>query len=47
MPARVAMILTLTLGMVALSGCAPLVIGGGVIAADTIAEHERGGDGLF
>ncbi len=47
MPALIALILTFTIGMVAVSGCAPLVIGGGVIAADTIAEHERGGDGLF
>ena len=34
--------------MVALSGCAPLLIGGaGAIVADEAIEQEQGGDGLF
>ena len=30
-----------------LSGCVPLVVAGGVVAADHVAEQNRGGDGLF
>ena len=34
--------------MVALSGCAPLLIGGaGAIVADEAIEQDQGGDGLF
>ena len=34
--------------MVALSGCAPLLIGGaGAVVADEAIEQEQGGDGLF
>ena len=32
----------------ALSGCAPLLIGGGAaVVADEAIEQDRGGDGLF
>ena len=38
----------LILAMVALSGCAPLIVGaGGAVIADEIAEDQNGGDGLF
>lgn len=31
-----------------LSGCAPLIIGGGgAVIADQVAEDQNGGDGLF
>lgn len=34
--------------MLALSGCAPLVVGGAVaVVADEAIEQEKGGDGLF
>ena len=33
---------------VAISGCAPLLIGGGAaVVADEAIEQDRGGDGLF
>ncbi len=33
---------------VALSGCAPLLIGGGAaVVADEAIEQDQGGDGLF
>ncbi len=32
----------------ALSGCAPLLVGGGAaVVADQVAEDQNGGDGLF
>ncbi|MDH3262969.1 MAG: hypothetical protein OEM24_03105 [Paracoccaceae bacterium] len=38
----------LTLVVAALSGCAPLVVGGAaVVVADEVMEQESGGDGLF
>ncbi len=34
--------------MVATTGCAPLLIGGGAaVVADQAVEKEKGGDGLF
>ena len=34
--------------MIAVSGCAPLLIGGGAaVVADEAIEQDRGGDGLF
>jgi len=30
-----------------LSACGPLVGAGAVVAADTVAEEEQGGEGLF
>lgn len=30
-----------------LAGCAPLIGAGAIVAADEIAERERGGQGLF
>jgi hypothetical protein len=34
--------------MLALSGCAPLIVGGAAaIVVDEVAEQENGGDGLF
>ena len=34
--------------LVATSGCAPLLIGGGAaVVADQAVEKEKGGDGLF
>lgn len=36
------------IALVAMSGCAPLLIGGGAaVVADQAAEKENGGDGLF
>ena len=38
----------LALVMAALSGCAPLIIGGaGAIVADEALEQNQGGDGVF
>ena len=38
----------LVLGLLVLSGCAPLIIGGGgAVIADQVAEDQEGGDGLF
>lgn len=43
---RALVVLIATLGLT--SGCVPLVVGGGAaIVADTVAEDQRGGDGLF
>lgn len=33
--------------MFTLAGCAPAVIGAGVLGADFVAEETGGGDGLF
>ncbi len=36
------------IALVAMSGCAPLLIGGGAaVVADEAIEQEQGGDGLF
>lgn len=38
----------LTLLALAVSGCAPLLIGGaGAVVADEVIEQDKGGDGLF
>ena len=38
----------LAAAMMALTGCAQLVIGAGAaVVADEVVENERGGDGLF
>jgi len=38
----------LTLLALAVSGCAPFLIGGaGAVVADQVVEQEKGGDGLF
>ncbi|NNF23179.1 MAG: hypothetical protein HKN63_00025 [Rhodobacteraceae bacterium] len=48
MKRQVWMILALGLGISALSGCAPLLIGGaGVVIVDEVMEQEQGGDGLI
>lgn len=40
--------LGLLLALLALAGCAPLVVGGAVaVVADEVIEQEQGGDGLF
>ena len=36
------------IGSLALSACAPLLVGGGAaVVADQVAEDQQGGDGLF
>jgi len=48
MSPRFALLLALTLGLPALTACAPVIIGaGGAVVADEIMEEEKGGDGLF
>ena len=48
MPSKFAMILGLILGTVALSGCVPVAVGAGAaVVADSVAEDQQGGDGLF
>ena len=38
----------LALAALAMSACAPLVVGGAVaVVADEVIEQENGGDGLF
>ena len=40
--------LILILAAVALSACAPVIVGAGAaVVADKVVEEERGGDGLF
>ncbi len=40
--------LLLVMATLAITGCAPLVIGGAVaVVADEAIEQEKGGDGLF
>jgi hypothetical protein len=41
-------ILALVLAALAVTGCAPLVVGGAVaVVADEAVEQDKGGDGLF
>ncbi|MGL4238287.1 hypothetical protein [Tabrizicola sp.] len=41
------MVLLLT-GMLAVSACGPLIVGGATaVVADEVIEQEQGGDGLF
>jgi hypothetical protein len=44
---RTKMMMAALLGCLALASCGPLLVGGGVIVADQIAEDKEGGDGLF
>jgi hypothetical protein len=45
---RRAGLLLVLLSSVALSACAPLLVGGAVaVVADEAVEQEKGGDGLF
>ena len=42
------MLLATLAGLTAISGCAPLVIGGAAaVVADEAIEQDKGGDGLF
>lgn len=48
MKRQVWLMLALGLWMSALSGCAPLIVGGaGVVIVDEMMEQEQGGDGLI
>lgn len=41
-------ILVVLMAALAVTGCAPLIIGGaGAIVADEVVEQDKGGDGLF
>jgi hypothetical protein len=41
-------ILAMVAGCAALTGCGPLLFGGGAaVMADQVAEDQKGGDGLF
>lgn len=45
MKMKIVMLLT---GFIAVSGCVPVVVGAGAaVVADTVAEDQNGGDGLF
>jgi len=36
------------IGLMAISGCVPVAIGAGAaVVADSVAEDQQGGDGLF
>lgn len=41
------LVIALLGGVIVLSGCAPLIGAGAVVATDKIVEHENGGEGLF
>ncbi len=42
------LVVLVTLLALAVSGCAPLLIGGaGAVVADEVIEQDQGGDGLF
>lgn len=45
---KIILALVALLTVAAMSGCAPLLVGGGAaVVADKAAENENGGDGLF
>jgi hypothetical protein len=44
---RTKVMMAALLGCLGLAGCGPLLVGGGVVVADQIAEDKEGGDGLF
>lgn len=44
---RTLLTLMLMAGPLLTAGCAPLIIGGALVAADEVVEQDKGGDGLF
>lgn len=45
---KTGVVLVILMAALAVTGCAPLIIGGaGAIVADEVVEQDKGGDGLF